>query len=137
MFFVQAIQARKMFFMLFQSEKMPFQAIKTRSLKKSKNWLFSKGVSPWFWSKIGHFFIPFRVFLARKMCFMIFYRGKTPFQAIKTRSLESRKIEIFLKGLVHRFGPKLAIFLCFLFRQFRPGICVLRYFRAKKRLCRL
>ena len=23
--------------------------------KKSKNWPFSKGVNPWFWSKIGHF----------------------------------------------------------------------------------
>ena len=24
-------------------------------LKKSKNWDFSKGVSPWFWLKIGNF----------------------------------------------------------------------------------
>ena len=23
--------------------------------KKSKNWEFSKGVNPWFWSKKGHF----------------------------------------------------------------------------------
>ena len=30
-FFVQAIQARKMSFMIFQNEKTPFQAIKTRS----------------------------------------------------------------------------------------------------------
>ena len=26
-------------------------------LIKSKNWEFSKGVSPWFWSKIGTFSI--------------------------------------------------------------------------------
>ena len=26
---------------------------KNKKLKKSKNWDFSKGVSPWFWSKIG------------------------------------------------------------------------------------
>ena len=26
---------------------------------KSKNWDFSKGVSPWFWSQIGQFFILF------------------------------------------------------------------------------
>ena len=28
---------------------------KNKKLKKSKNWDFSKGVSPWFWSKIGNF----------------------------------------------------------------------------------
>ena len=30
-----------------------------KRFKKSKNWVFSKGVSPWFWSKIGHFSIFF------------------------------------------------------------------------------
>ena len=28
---------------------------KNKKFKKSKNWDFSKGVSPWFWSKIGNF----------------------------------------------------------------------------------
>ena len=28
---------------------------KNKKLKKSKNWDFSKGVCPWFWSKIGNF----------------------------------------------------------------------------------
>ena len=28
---------------------------KKKKLKKSKYWDFSKGVSPWFWSKIGNF----------------------------------------------------------------------------------
>ena len=28
---------------------------KNDKFKKSKNWDFSKGVNPWFWSKIGHF----------------------------------------------------------------------------------
>ena len=39
----------------FLNEKTPFEAIKTRLSKKSKNWHFSKGVNPWFWSKNGHF----------------------------------------------------------------------------------
>ena len=30
-------------------------ACKNKKLKKSKNWDFSKRVSPWFWSKIRHF----------------------------------------------------------------------------------
>ena len=28
---------------------------KNKKLKNSKNWHFSKGVNPWFWSKNGHF----------------------------------------------------------------------------------
>ena len=36
-----------------------------------------------------------------------------PFQAIKTRSSKSQKIDIFLKWLSHGFGPKMAIFLTF------------------------
>ena len=37
--------------------KNAFVGSKNESVKKSKNWEFSKGVSPWFWSKIGHFSI--------------------------------------------------------------------------------
>ena len=43
------------------------------------------------------------------MSFLIFQNEKTPFYAIKTRSSKSRKIDIFLKGLTHGFGPKMAI----------------------------
>ena len=32
-----------------------FLGYKNKKFKKSKKWDFSKGVSPWFWSKIGHF----------------------------------------------------------------------------------
>ena len=33
-----------------------FLDYKSKKFKKSKNWDRSKGVSPWFWSKIGNFF---------------------------------------------------------------------------------
>ena len=46
-------------------------------------------------------------------------------------------IEIFPKGLTHGFGPKMAIFPTFLFRQYRPGKCLLRSSRTKKRLSNL
>ena len=42
---------------------------------------------------------------------MTFQNEKTPFQAKKTKSLKSRKIAIFLKGVTHGFGPKMATFL--------------------------
>ena len=66
------------------------------------------------------------------MPFTIFQNEKTPFYAIKTRSRKSRKIYILPKGLSHGFGPKMAIFSTFFFRQFRPGKCLLRYSRTKK-----
>ena len=37
--------------------KKAFLGYKNKKFKKSKYWAFSKGVSPWFWSKIGHFSI--------------------------------------------------------------------------------
>ena len=37
--------------------KKAFPDYKNKKLKKSKNWDFSKGVRPWFWSKIGNFSI--------------------------------------------------------------------------------
>ena len=36
-----------------------FLGYKNKKFKKSKNWHFSKGVKPWFWSKYGHLFKPF------------------------------------------------------------------------------
>ena len=38
-----------------------------------------------------------------------------PLLAIKRKSLKSRKIDIFLKGLTHGFGPKITIFPTFFF----------------------
>ena len=35
--------------------KIAFLGYKNKKFRKSKNWEFSKGVSSWFWSKIGHF----------------------------------------------------------------------------------
>ena len=48
-----------------------------------------------------------------KMYSMIFYNEKTPFEAKKTRSSKSPKINIFPKGLTYGFGPKMAIFPTF------------------------
>ena len=33
----------------------PFLGYKNKKFKKLKNWYFSKGVNPWFWSKNDHF----------------------------------------------------------------------------------
>ena len=43
-----------------------------------------------------------------------------------------RKIDIFPNGLTYGFGPKIAIFLALLFRQYKPGKYLLRYSSTKK-----
>ena len=35
--------------------KNAFTSYKNKKFKKSKNWHFSKGVTPWFWPNNGHF----------------------------------------------------------------------------------
>ena len=57
-----------------------FLDYKNNKLKKYKNWHFSKGVSPWFSSNIGTFFMfLFRGKETGEMCFTIFWRENTPF----------------------------------------------------------
>ena len=120
----QAIQARKISLTIFQNEKTPFQAINTRSSKSRKIDIFFKGVNRWFRSKNGDFSnFSFQAIQASNISLTIFQNETTPFQAIKRRSSNSRKIDIFLMGLTHGFGPKMAIFLNFFFRQYRPGKC--------------
>ena len=117
-FFLQALQARKMSLMMFYNEKTPFQSIKRRSSKRRRNDIFPKGLTHGFGPKMAIFCtFFFQALQARKMSFMIFQNEKTPFQAIKTRSSKSRKIDIFSKGLTHGFGLKMAIFPTFFFRQ--------------------
>ena len=113
------------FFYNILERKNVFLAYKKKKFKKSKNWDFSKGVNPWFWSKNGHFSMSF-FFLQYTpgKCDLQYSRTKkTPFYPIKTtrpksrkiepikkRSSKRRKIEIFLKGLTHGFVQKMAIF---------------------------
>ena len=59
----------------------------------------------------------FQAIQARKIFFTIFQNVKTPFQPIKTRSLKSRKIEIFPKRLTHGFNQKMTIFPFFFLRN--------------------
>ena len=122
-----------MCFKIFENEKIPYQAITTRSSKSRKINIFPKGLTHAFGPKMAIFLnFFFQAIQARKMSFTIFQNEKTPFQAIKIRSSKSRKIDIFPKGLTHGFGPKMAIFPTFFFRQYRQGKCLFRYSTTKK-----
>ena len=94
---------------------------KIKKFKSRKIHIFSKGLTHRFGPKMAIFqFLFFQSIQARKMSFTLFCKEKTPFQAIKTRSLKSRNIDIFEKGLTHGFGPKMA-FLATCFFQAIQG----------------
>ena len=68
------------------------------------------------------------------VCYDILDR-KNAFLSYKNKKLKKPgKIDIFPKGLTHGFGPKIAIFPKFFFRQYTPGEYLLWYSRRKKRL---
>ena len=57
--------------------KIAFVGYKNERFKQSKKWDFSRGVSPWFWSKIGHFSnILFQAIEARKKCLTMLWNKK-------------------------------------------------------------
>ena len=137
-FSFQAVQARKMSFMIFQNEKTPFQAIKLRSSKSREIDIFPKGLTHCFGPKMANFTT---FFLGNKRQENVFYdiiqNGKTFFQSIKTRGSKRRKNDIFPKGLTDGFCPKMAILPTLFFRQYRPGKCLLWYSRTEKGLSML
>ena len=113
--FFLAIYASKMSFTIFQNEKTPFQAIKTRSSKSRKIDNFSKGVNKWLLFNNGFLSNFLLANIGQQKVFYHILERKTPLQAIKRRSSKSRKIDILPKGLTHGFGPNMAIFSTFFF----------------------
>ena len=121
------------------ARKYPFLGYKNKTFKKSKNCHFSKGVNPWFWSKNGHFSNFF--FLGNIGQENVFYdilEGKNAFLGYKNKKFKKSQSWDFPKGVSPWFKSKIGHFcIFFIFRQYRPGKCVLRYSERKKRLSRL
>ena len=94
--------------------KNVFLSYKNKKFKKSKNCHYSKGVSSWFWWKIGHFSIFF--FLGNIGQENVFYdilQRKNVFLSYKNQKFKKSKNCFFSIWLVHGFGQKLAIFPSF------------------------
>ena len=53
-FILGNISHEKVFYDILERKNV-FLGYKNKKFKKSKNWHFSKGVNPWFWSKNGRF----------------------------------------------------------------------------------
>ena len=111
--------------------------MKTKNSKSQKMDIFPRGITHGF-VQIWPFFQPF--FLGNIGQENVFYdilQQKNAFPSYKNKNFQQSKNWHFSKGLTHGFGPKIVIFPTFLFRQHRPGKCLLRYFRTKKRLSKL
>ena len=96
-------------------------------------------VNPWYGSKNGHssnFFFFLRIIEQENVFYDILER-ENAFLGYKNKKFKCRKIDIFPRGLSHAFGSKWPFFELFLFTHYRPGKCILRYSRTKKRLSRL
>ena len=53
-FFLGNIRQENVFYDILQ-QKRNFLGYKNKKFRESKNWHFSKGVNPWFWSENGNF----------------------------------------------------------------------------------
>ena len=117
-FFLRQYRPGKCLLRYPKTKKKAFLGYKNKKIKKSKNWHFSKGVKPWFWSKNRHFSNFFGG--GNKDQEIVFYdilEQKNAFLGYKNKKFKRWKIDIFPKGSTHGFGPKLAIFPFFFFRS--------------------
>ena len=86
-------------------KKKPFQTIKQEAERVEKTGIFSKGVSPWFWSKIDKFFYVFNIGkIGQENVFKNILQREKAFSDYKNKKLKNSK------WLVHRFLQKSAIF---------------------------
>ena len=79
--------------------KNAFLGYKNKKFKKWKNCHFSKGVSPWFWSKIDHFFsVFFFGNIGQENLFYDILQRKNFFVGYKKKKLKESKNYEFSKG---------------------------------------
>ena len=79
--------------------KNTFPGYKNKKFKKPKNWHFSKGVNPWFWSKNGHFSNCFFLgSLGEENVFYEILELKNTFQGYKNEEFKKSKNWHFCKG---------------------------------------
>ena len=137
LFFLGKIGQENVFYEIVE-RKNAFLGQKTWSSKSLKIDFFSRRDNPKLWSKNGHFSNFF--FLGNLGPENVFYdilEPKNAFLGQKNKKFKKSKIDIFLKGLTHGFGPRMAICPTIFFRQYKPGKCLLLYSKTKKHLSRL
>ena len=136
-FFLGNVGLENVFYEILEQKKA-FLGYKKKKFKQSKNWHFSKGVNPWFCSKDGHFsnFFFFWQNWAGK-CLLRYSRTKKRLSRKKNHKFIKVKNSYFSKGVNPCFWSKNGRFSNLFLTRIRPGKCILRYSRTKKRRSRL
>ena len=107
LFFFKQYSYENVFYHILE-QKNAFLGYKNKKIKKSKNRHFSKGFSPWFCSKNGHFSNLGNI--GQENVFHDILKRKNAFLGYKNKKYKQSKIDIFLKGITHGFGSIMAIF---------------------------
>ena len=131
--FLGNIGQENVFYDNLQQENV-FLGYKNKNFKNSKYWHFS--IYPLFWSKncqLSNFF--FLGNIGQENVFYDILEWKNVFLGHKNKKLKKSKNWHFSKKVNPWFWSKNDHFFHFLFRQYRPGKCLLPYSRAKQRLC--
>ena len=119
--------------------KNAFPDYNNKKLKKSKNWHFSKGVNPWFWSKNGYFcnFV-FSGNIGQANVFYDILERKNGFLGYKKKQLKKSKNWHFSKGVNPCFWSKNGHFSNFVFSgNISQETIFYDILEKKKRLSRL
>ena len=118
--------------------KNAFLGYKNKTFKKTKNWHFSKGVNPWFWSKHSHFSNFFFLGnIGQENLFYNILERKNVFLGYKKKKFKKWKNWHFSKGVNPWFWSKNGHSSNFLFLgNLDQQKCLLSYSRTWKRLSR-
>ena len=115
-----------------------FLGYKHKKFEKSKNWHFFPKDQPMVLVQKWPFFLFISLGnIGQENVFYDILEQKNAFLNKKTRNWKSPKIDTFPKGVTHGCGSKIAILPTSIFRQYRPGKCLLRYSTTKKLLSKL
>ena len=130
-FFLRNIGQENVFYNILE-RKNAFLAHKRKKFKKSKNWDFSKGVNPCFWSKNGHFSMSF--FFCNIGQENVIYNIPEQENACvpyKKNTFKKSKNWDFSKGVNPSFRSKNGHLFMSFFRQYSLEKGVLQYSRTK------
>ena len=106
LFFLGNIEHEIVFYDILE-RKNAFLGYKNKKFKKSKNWHFSKGVNPWFWSKNGHFSnFYFLGNIGQGNVFYDILEQKNAFLGYKIKKCKNSKKWHFSKGVNPWFWSK-------------------------------
>ena len=106
LFFLRNRGQEKVFYEILERKKA-LKGYKNKKFKKSKNWHFSKGVNPCFWSKNGHFSnLLFLANIGKENVFYDIVERKNAFLGYKNKKFKKPKNWHFTKGVNPWFWSK-------------------------------